>query len=188
MSLRLSLVYFFTMAPLFARGNSQICYEFFTAPSQKAIRVEYKLESNDAKVLKILRRINLVFYEYPREYMENSRTVAKVTIPASRWDEIFKDDYTAVIEELSRVHIYRVETYEDGSESRTYDAPLLVSFGRDEMKTFPHEWVPTQPAYSFQFDRRILNLMERLIEPAHVAYILELGTIDRERTDSDVFY
>ena len=111
--------------------------------------------------------------------MENTRTQARITVPESRWPEVFKVDYESVIEELSKVEIYKVETFEEGTQTRMFDSNLIIAFRNDELKNFPNEWVTTQRSFSFEFDRRILTLMERHLEPAHVAIILEHGIVER---------
>ncbi|MBY0385079.1 hypothetical protein K2X05_07960 [bacterium] len=155
------------------------CIDFFQKQTPKW--TEFRIEYNGSNTFQILRKINRVFNEYPREYMENSKTVAKVTIPESRWQEVFGQDYFSVINELSKAEIYKTEIYEDGTQSRVFDVKVLIAFRNDEIKNFPNEWIPQQKSYSFEFDRRILRLMEILEEPAHVGYVLENGIIASNR-------
>lgn len=172
---------FIIFAPRLLMADATFCRQIFKKNSNNPpIMTEFRIEFNDSKAFKILRKINLVFSEYPRGYMENSHTQARITVPESRWHEIFGQDYETVIQELAKVQIYRVDIYEDGSQDRMLDKDLLISFNNEEIKFFPNEWITTQRSYSFQFDRRILTLMERYPEPAHVAIILEGGTIERD--------
>lgn len=173
------VVFLFSFYSLMARGESAACQQLFNFQTSPLVKTEFKIEYSDPKILKLFRKINLVFSEYPREYMENTSTVAKLTVPKSRWLEIFQQDYESVIEELSKIKIYKIETYEDGSQDRIYDADFLKAFGNEELKTFPNEWVPTQRSFSFEFDRRVLKVMEEYKEPAHAALVLENGTIER---------
>jgi hypothetical protein len=178
--MRVGIVAFIVFfVPFALQAESLVCSQLFHSLKPKPVVTEFRIEFNNSKALKILRQINRVFVEYPRGYMENTRTEARITVPESRWLEVFNVDYEAVIEELSKVEIYRVETFEDGTQTRTFDSHLLVHFRNDELKFFPNEWVTTQRSFSFQFDRRILTLMERHQEPAHVAIVLEHGTIER---------
>ena len=165
--------------PFVLQAETLVCSQLFEGLEQKPVLTEFRIEFNNSKALKIIRQINRVFIEYPRGYMENTRTEASVTIPESRWLEVFRVDYESVIDELSKVEIYKVETFEDGTQTRVLESNLLISFRNDELKYFPNEWVTTQRSFSFQFDRRILTLMERHMEPAHVAIILEHGAIER---------
>ena len=173
------LLFFIAMSPQLLLAESLMCSELFKSFGQAPLLTEYRLENADASVVKILRRVNRVFIEYPRGYMENSRATASITVPESRWLEVFGQDYLSVIKQLSKVEIHKIETYEDGSQSRAFDRNLLISFRNDQLKHFPNEWVEAQRSYSFQFDRRILTLMEWHREPAHVAIILEHGTIEK---------
>jgi hypothetical protein len=159
-------------------STPQTCRQALQDFPPETVLTEFQIEYNDSDAIAILRKIHRIYLEYPIEYMQISRTTAWVTVPESRWLEIFAQDYESVIHELSRVKIRRVETYEDGSRSRFWDADLLVSFRNDETRHYPHEWVPIQKAYSFQLDRRILTLMERHRESANVMMVLELGIID----------
>ncbi len=120
--------------------------------------------------------------------MENTRTVAKVTVPESRWKEIFGESYESVIEQLLQIKIYKIEIFEDGTQIINFDTNFLVSYGNTNLKFYPNEWIRDQPAFSFQFDRRILNLIEFHLESAHVAAILSHGIIDRIETGPVTLY
>jgi hypothetical protein len=172
------VAFILSFMPIVVQAESLVCSQLFQGLKPQPVQTEFRIEFNNSNALKILRQINRVFVEYPRGYMENTRTEARITVPESRWLEVFKADYEAVIDELSKVEIYKVETFEDGTQTRTFDSHLLITFRNDELKFFPNEWVTTQQSLSFQFDRRILTLMERHLEPAHVAIILEHGTIE----------
>jgi hypothetical protein len=167
----------FISNPTLAEGVS--CTQLLTGSNNPPVKTEYQIDFKDSKALKILRQVNRVFIEYPREYMENTKTQAKITVPESRWDEVFGQGYETVIDELAKVQIQRVDTFEDGTIATEFDRNLLVSNSNAEIKDFPNEWVTTQRALSFQFDRRVLTLMETHLEPAHVAIILEGGVIAR---------
>ncbi len=163
--------------------------QLFILQSSEPVKTEIRVEYQDPKVLKLFRKINMVFLEDPRGYIENTQTVAKITVPESRWDEIFGQDFESVINELSKVKIYKIETYEDGTQTRVFDAPFLVSYRNDELKTFPNEWVTTQRSQTFEFDRRVLRIIETYLEPAHVAYILEVGVIERRvKNKKEIYY
>jgi hypothetical protein len=155
------------------------CSQIFVAQPQPVV-TEFRIEYNDSNAFKILKKINRIFYEYPREYMENTRTTASVTVPESRWLEIFGEDYETVIAELLKAEIYKIETFEDGSQTRVFDASLIIAYSNDGIKTFTNEWVNTQRSFFFQFDRRILRLMELNEEPAYVGNALEGGVIERK--------
>ena len=172
--------------PQLTLAETLVCNQFFQLAKQP-VMTEYHIEFNDSDSYKILRNVNRVFVEYSRDYMENTKTEARITVPESRWMEIFKQDYETVIQELSKVEIYKVDTYEDGTQTRVFDANLLVSYSNDELKTFRNEWIPTQRSFSFQFDRRILRLMEIQVEPAYVGMILKSGVIRRIKKDYDSF-
>lgn len=161
-------------------ADSPSCEQLLAGTNNPPVKTEYQIDFKDSSALKILRKVNRVFIEYPREYMENTRAQAKVTVPESRWDEVFGQPYETVIDELAKVQIQRIDTFEDGTRSTEFDRNLLVAYSNDETKFFPNEWVTTQRSYSFQFDRRVLTLMETHLEPAHVAIILENGIIERE--------
>jgi hypothetical protein len=174
------VLFFLCLIPQISQGEAPVCQQLFQFPKEEPVKTEIRLEYENPNVLKLFRKINLVFLEYPRGYMENTPTVAKITVPESRWQEIFVQDYQAVISELSKVQIYKVETFADGTQTRVFDAPFLKSFRNDEVKTFPNEWVTTQRSQTFEFDRRVLKIIETYLEPAHVAYILELGVIEKK--------
>lgn len=183
------LLILFCFVPQIARSESLVCRQLFQLQNADPIKTEIKLEYDNPNVLKIFRKISRIFLEYPRGYMENTATVAKVTVPESRWHEIFVQDYEVVMSELSKVRIYKIETFEDGTQTRVFDAPFLVSYHNDKLKNFPNEWITIQRSQSFEFDRRVLKIMENYLEPAHVAYILEMGVIERSMKDkNDVDY
>lgn len=173
------IAFILCFVPFVLQAESLVCSQLFQGLKPKPVLTEFRIEFNNSNALKIIRQINHVFIEYPRGYMENTRTQARITVPESRWPEVFKIDYESVIEELSKVEIYKVETFEDGTQTRIFDSNLLIAFRNDELKYFPNEWVTTQRSFSFEFDRRILTLMERHLEPAHVAIIIEHGAIER---------
>ncbi len=174
-----TIIFILFFLPSILQAEILVCSQLFESLKQKPIITEFKIEFNNSNALKVIRQINHVFIEYPRGYMENTKTEARITVPESRWLDVFRVDYESVIEELSKVEIYKVETFEDGTQTRVFESNLLVSFRNDELKYFPNEWVTTQRSFSFQFDRRILTLMERHLEPAHVAIIVEHGAIER---------
>lgn len=156
-----------------------MCQDVFRALTPNPVRTEIHIDFGDSDSYKILRKVNRVFNEYPRGYMENTRTTARITVPESRWMEVFAQDYEGVIEELSKVKLYKVEFYADGTQIRTFESDFLLWYGNENIKNFPNEWVSEQRAFSFQFDRRFLTLMERLVEPAYVGMALQSGIIER---------
>ncbi len=161
-----------------AEGSS--CSRLLKSSNNPLVLTEFHIKFNNRAAFKILRQVNRVFSEYPKEYMQNSKTKAEITVPESRWFEVFGQDYETVISELAKVQIYRVETFKDGTILEAFQGNLLLSFSDDKTKFYPNEWVTNQLSYSFQFDRRVLTLMETHPEPAHVAIILESGIIERQ--------
>jgi hypothetical protein len=183
-----AITMFVISAPSTSRADALVCKQLFGRNVEQPLSTEYIVEFNDSNGLKLLRTIHRIVTEYPLEYMETSRTIARVTVPESRWQEIFLQDYQSVMNELSKVEITKVETFADGTQVQSLDAPVLISFCNDEFKNFPREWVPLQKSFSFQFDRRILDVMQKIQEPAVATWIFRDGVIAQsQESDDDKF-
>lgn len=139
------------------------------ALKKQVIEVDY----NNTRSLQILDSILNIFYQYPAQWVSKTRGYTELNIPQSRWNDLFKQDFTASMMELLQTQIYRVDFYENGLREVSPQASLLISYRVIETEA-------GETVFRFRIDPRVRRMYDYVEEPSIARRTLGAGILRTE--------
>ncbi len=152
-------------------------------PSGTLRRQEFKIDYRESESFEILRIVNRIQNEYPREWLNRAKEYTEIIVPESRWTDrgdLFRWTFQEVIRELSASEIFRTNIYQDGYKEITLEGRLLKGYEIRKGSDGKNHFV-------FRIDPRIIKLVDFHLEPAVANRYLENGLF-RTRVFPEVQY